>query len=776
MLENSELKIDVANKVEFDVGFFSIDHLSTDPQGFTIETRESLHRRDRDPQTGLPSSPLTLDAEQRANLRRGMGNEAYFALPQEFPVDKKPDVKKLFQLKDEVATLKDSGASNQEIQAKLTELRELTTELRPLLRKSGLQNRLGLKVGTRNVQKLGVRHIDRIGNKLLMDTRPVSYPMYAVASSPEDSDEALDLGAVTGTAGILITADNKMILQHRSKKNSPYGDMPGASFAGMLDAQFQRIPTDGTTIRTGTLEPVTTESVKHSSAEERFQEIAVTDEDVTDFRIVGHARDHVREHDEFLLLAKTTLTADEVAERTANAPRSRNPRKFDEHGDFHFEENFIVIDATPEAIEKLVTEVKCPRPPTHDAAFIAAGYNMILERPISEGGGIFAANRWKDELQKKVKANYEAMNIIVQKYYQDNPDRLHDNAPGKPKRNPQGYEPYYTPQDQGLPSLETELLRTGLVKPEEVQNITVESLAETARPEKIWIFDIDGVITNATSHEVEEPIILENILTSLRKGDPVALNTGRTLNFALQHVVPALLNAGLTEEELTNFYAVGEKGATTLYFKDGKFMIWRDKELVIDESLRIELDEFVTNEVGDTMFPGEPKPSMLSPQLKEKLPPDLVDKFTSQDHDLVYAFARAMIEERGLQDTYRVDKTNIAIDVENRKMGKDLGARRIIDWLKMRNIQPRHFIGVGDSGSDHQMTNELYKQTQNISDDTNPTVQFIFAGTREKLMKYLLSQNLPIPPYDIVCTAPDTETNPITDKSFAEYLRRTEAK
>jgi hypothetical protein len=162
---------------------------------------------------------------------------------------------------------------------------------------------------------------------------------------------------------------------------------------------------------------------------------------------------------------------------------------------------------------------------------------------------------------------------------------------------------------------------------------------------------------------------------------------------------------------------------------------------------------------------------MLSPQLKEKLSPDLVDKFYSQDHDRVYAFASAMIEERGLQETYRVDKTNIAIDVENRRMGKDLGARRIIDWLKMRNIEPSHFIGVGDSGSDHEMTNELYKHSQECTNTSKPTVEFIFAGNREKFMKYLLSLDLPNPSYDVVYTAPDTETKPITDKSFAEYLK-----
>ncbi|MBP9839218.1 MAG: hypothetical protein KBC84_10980, partial [Proteobacteria bacterium] len=289
--------------------------------------------------------------------------------------------------------------------------------------------------------------------------RPISYPLYAVASSPEDSPESLDLGAVTGTAAIITTSDNKLILQHRSAKNSPYGDMPGASFAGMLDGEFLRKtdPTTGKELRTGKLRPVTDKEIKESSVTEMQQEIALNEDDISEFRIVGEARDHVREHDEFLLLARTSLTAQEVAEKALHAPRTR--KKLDDHGDFHFEENFIKIDATPEAIATLLTEVKCPLPPTHAAAFIAAGYNLLIEQQ-----GKTAADNWKNEMEIKIKNNYETMNQRVQEYYRLNPTELDNNKPGKPKRNPQAYEPYYTPQEQGLPALESELLRTGLIK------------------------------------------------------------------------------------------------------------------------------------------------------------------------------------------------------------------------------------------------------------------------------------------------------------------------
>jgi hypothetical protein len=440
------------NRPEFDAGFVTINYFSTEPEGFSVQTRESLDRRDHAAGRSYPTS-LALSQEQRDELRRGMASEVYFTLPRDLPADKKNDIKTMFALIDEVTTLKRNDVVDANYHDKLYQLQTLRRELHPILQQYNLTEQLGVKVGVRNVQ--------REGNTLTIDVRPISYPVYAVASSPEDSAETLDLGAVTGTAAILITADNKIILQHRSAKNSPYGDMPGASFAGMVDAEWLRETDPQTgeiTKRTGKIKPVTDEDVKKSSATERQQEIALTDDDITDFRIVGEARDHVREHDEFLLLAKTGLTAQEVAQKAKDAPRSRNPKKLDDHGDFHFEENFITIEATPEAIETLLTEVKCPLPPTHAAAFVAAGYNLVLEQRGQE-----AANAWREKMQTEVKKNYEEMNEMVADYYQKNPTELTNNKPGKPKRNPQKYEPYYTPQEQGLPSLGSELIRTGLI-------------------------------------------------------------------------------------------------------------------------------------------------------------------------------------------------------------------------------------------------------------------------------------------------------------------------
>lgn len=433
---------------EFDAGFFAINYFSTSPEGFTVQTRNSLSRRDNASGKSYPTH-LALSSEQQAQLRKGMAQEVQFALPRDLSQEQKDNVKSMFNLIDEAATLKANDEIDSNYHDKLFKLQTLRRTVHPLLKEHNLTEHLGVKVGVRNLTKEG--------NTLMMDLRPISYPMYAVASSPEDKPETLDLGAVTGTAAILTTADNKIILQHRSAKNSPYGDMPGASFAGMLDGTLLREldqKTGKITKRTGKVVPITDTDIKKSAEEEMHQEIGLQLDDVST-RIVGEARDHIREHDEFLLLAKTKLTAKEIAEKAKNAPRTA--KKKDERGDFHFEENFITIDATPQAIETLLTEVRCPLPPTHAAAFAAAGYSMLLELK-----GTKEANMWRQSMQDKIKQNYEQMNQIVTDYYKQHPEALKQTKEGKPPRNPQGYEPFYTPQEQGLPSLESELERTGL--------------------------------------------------------------------------------------------------------------------------------------------------------------------------------------------------------------------------------------------------------------------------------------------------------------------------
>ena len=299
---------------------------------------------------------------------------------------------------------------------------------------------------------VGLRDIEVDGNTLKLDIKPVTFPTYKVISSPKENLFSLDVSTPTGTALTLLTSEqdgsSKLIVQHRDpKKNFFYADIPGASVAGMLDGELDR----GRENR-GRLVPITTETIKSNIRKEAAEEIGIESEDLVDIKVTGLAMDLMRIHNEFLLFAKTSLTAQQLGEKAKeNAERKKE-------NDFDFHEKFYVIDGTPEAIETLLTKVKCPLPPTHTATFVAGGYSMVLKRDGEE-----KAREWKSRLQKGIQENYAEMDRMVGMYYEQNPGSMKDAPEGKPPRNPYGYEPAYLPQQQGLPTIDSELKRVGLI-------------------------------------------------------------------------------------------------------------------------------------------------------------------------------------------------------------------------------------------------------------------------------------------------------------------------
>jgi len=166
-----------------------------------------------------------------------------------------------------------------------------------------------------------------------------------------------------------------------------------------------------------------------------------------------------------LLFGKLNLTAKELEERAHLAPRSQR-----KEGDFHFGEKFVFIDPTPDAIETLLTQVKNPLPPTHLAAFVAAGYTLILDEGKGEEGynreaNLKKAEEWKRRVEEGVKRNYSEIDRIVKEHRlrengitdQRNIDRLLASG------SIPGYDPKIPATKQGLPEMLSELYRCGLI-------------------------------------------------------------------------------------------------------------------------------------------------------------------------------------------------------------------------------------------------------------------------------------------------------------------------
>jgi len=424
--QNLEINSELADqhKPKFDGGSFTIDHLSPSPNGFEVVTDKSSRRRNSTPQG---REPLPFTQEQLATLKNAIPGQMKYAKGN----DAQDTLKKLRSAQSNDT----SKETREEAYIQHEEKRRLYQE--------------------RMTPHVGITSVQQEANTLFIDIKPADYPVYRTFAKPSLPPEVVEYAsAMTGTDIVIVTKDQRVILQNRSDRNTPYGGILGVSAAGYLQGRMYH-PTpeeQPTQERIGTLVPINTEYVKANILREMKEEIGLDEKYLDTVRITGFVKDKVQPHNGILLFGTTSLSAEQVRAEAQKASRNL------QLSDVEFMEKFIDIPATPEAISILVTQIKCPFPPDQYGAVILAGYNMVLEQK-----GRDTADNWIRDLEPKVKQNYQEINSIVAQYYEKHPAVLAHIPQGRPPRNPKGYEPSYLPSEQGLPDVMSELKRVGLI-------------------------------------------------------------------------------------------------------------------------------------------------------------------------------------------------------------------------------------------------------------------------------------------------------------------------
>lgn len=237
----------------------------------------------------------------------------------------------------------------------------------------------------------------------------------------------------------------------------------------------------------------------------------------------------------------------------------------------------------------------------------------------------------------------------------------------------------------------------------------------------IWIFDIDGVITNPVDKKITEPGLVEAIAEKLDKGDFVALNTGRSISWMMDRVIKPIQEAVKDKDKLIDFLAVGEKGGAWASFENGELVIKVDEQITVPQTLKQEIRELIENDYSESMFYDESKLTMLSTEMIDSH--SLAD-YTRKQLALVDKMKQVLNKPNYEHLNLKIDPTTIATDIQNSHVGKHLGARRIVNWFKERGTEPKRIITVGDSQSDTEMVEELQDEY---------SVEFVFVGDRSKL-------------------------------------------
>lgn len=244
------------------------------------------------------------------------------------------------------------------------------------------------------------------------------------------------------------------------------------------------------------------------------------------------------------------------------------------------------------------------------------------------------------------------------------------------------------------------------------------------------IMDVDGVITDPQEKRITEPEILDQIAKRLEKGEPVALNTGRSIEWVKDRVLNTLIERVKDKKILQNLLAVGEKGGTWAEFdENGQLQQHKDESISVPQALQEKVRNLINSEFSDSMFFDETKETMISTEMKDGYP---LEEYTKQQQGLNKKL-QELVDQEGLAEELKVEPTTIATDIENKYVGKGFAVRRILEWLSNKGIKPQRYITFGDSfSSDMPMAQEIHSQ--------GLPVEFVFVGKEN-----ILTSNLPFP-------------------------------
>lgn len=232
------------------------------------------------------------------------------------------------------------------------------------------------------------------------------------------------------------------------------------------------------------------------------------------------------------------------------------------------------------------------------------------------------------------------------------------------------------------------------------------------------IMDVDGVVTNPSEKRVTEPEILDQIVKKLEKGEPVALNSGRSLVWMVDRVINPLIEKLKDKKILQNLLAVGEKGGTWVEFdENGQMQHHKDESISVPQALQEKVRKIINSELSESMFYDETKETMVSTEMKDGYS---VEEYTKKQQGLNKKL-QELVDQEGLAEELKVDPTTIATDIENKYVGKGFAVRRILEWLRNKAIKPQLYVTFGDSfSSDIFMAQELHSQEL--------PVEFVYVG------------------------------------------------
>lgn len=224
------------------------------------------------------------------------------------------------------------------------------------------------------------------------------------------------------------------------------------------------------------------------------------------------------------------------------------------------------------------------------------------------------------------------------------------------------------------------------------------------------IFDIDGVLTDPVERRVCDSLI-GSIREALLRGESVAFNTGRSVDWTMRHLIEPLTQGGLPAELLARVIVVAEKGCCWIRWNQDRFCSFRETAVAVPSLLTGELSLLAAKVDPQVFQIDSEKTAMFSLEYSPRPGCDINEEYRLFQ-EIKVELARCIerhLEESRFADAFTVDVSTIAVDVQHRSAGKDLGAARIARFWRESNALPTRVLCFGDSASDPDMSAELLR-------------------------------------------------------------------
>lgn len=227
-----------------------------------------------------------------------------------------------------------------------------------------------------------------------------------------------------------------------------------------------------------------------------------------------------------------------------------------------------------------------------------------------------------------------------------------------------------------------------------------------------WIFDVDGVLTNLTAEKILLPEIPQIITEKLKKGEPVAFITGRSLAW-LKETTLSKLN--ITNNITDQLFIAAEFGGVIAKYENDKIVSTYNKSYEVSSEIKEKASEII-KKYPDSIELEEKEMFFTS---KIKTGASLEDFQNAQ---------KSAVEELKIlvadlhNDQLEVQSDSIGLSIRNKNANKSNCVRQLLSWLRERNFNPDKYIVFGDSPSDFEMADEL--QIKNLN------FEFVFVGDK----------------------------------------------